>query len=180
MVLARTFIQLPLLLDLFNHLAAGAGPRLNFSKCVIILLWTLALQEASQMIRGVIPRTEDFIIKLATKLLGVVIGPLAHLSAWHGLFVKYSERLHRVKAFGLGFANSVSLRNIHIFSVLSHTMQFHSGNLMTSRLEREGHQRLLSAPRYTYNGFPGAGQNLLSTACLTHPAGPGSGGAVSL
>ena len=80
-MLANTLSQLPLLLYLFDHLAAGAGPHLNFTKCAIVPLWTLVVEEASNMIRRVIPRTQDFLITLATKLLGVVIGPLAHLTA---------------------------------------------------------------------------------------------------
>ena len=55
-----------------------------------------------------------------------------------------------MRRFGLGFTNTVSNHNIHGFSVLSHVMQFHSGNAVTAKLEREAHQRLMAAPRFTF------------------------------
>ena len=118
MVLARTFFQLPLLLDLFDYFAAGAGPRLNFHKCVIIPLWTLCLADAAAKLHRMIPRTVAFLVKLATKFLGVMMGPLAHLTCWNAPFLKYVERLQRIRRFGLGFMNTISNRNIHGFSVL--------------------------------------------------------------
>ena len=55
-VLAQTFAQLPLLLHLFDHFEAGAGPKLNFKKNVLIPLWTTCLAEAAAKVRRVIPR----------------------------------------------------------------------------------------------------------------------------
>jgi len=117
---------------------------------VIIPLWTLILEDAVRRVQTVIPRARDFIFKLAAKLLGVMIGPLAHEVAWDSPFLKYVERIPRIKTLGLGFFNTISLHNTHIFSVLSHVMQFHTFNAKTAKLEREAHQRLLSAPRFTY------------------------------
>ena len=58
--------------------------------------------------------------------------------------------IHFSPNYGLGLNNTISFHNTHGFSVLSHNMQFHSHNNHTDRLEREAHQRLVSAPRYTY------------------------------
>ena len=150
MVLANLFTQLPLLLYIFEHFEAGAGPHLNVTKCVLIPLWTMLVAEAAEKIRRLIPGAAEFAVRLATKFLGVMMGPLAHLTAWNSPFLKYSERLPRVRAFGLGFTNTVSSHNVHMFSVLSHTMQFHSCTAVTAKLEREAHQRLFASPRFTF------------------------------
>ena len=46
-VLSRLFPQLALLLDMFNHFAEGAGPHLNFAKCVIIPSWGFTTRTCS-------------------------------------------------------------------------------------------------------------------------------------
>ena len=150
MALAQVFSQLPLLLDLFDYFSAGAGPKLNYTKCIIIPLWTYILSAACEKLHRVIPRTRTLLVKLAAKFLGVMMGPLAHLTAWSAPFLKYCERLIRVRSFGLGFVNTLSLHNVHAFSVLSHVMQFHSYTAETNKLEREAHQRRLAAPRFIF------------------------------
>ena len=59
-VLSRLFPQLALLLDMFDNLSEGAGPHLNFAKCVIIPLWTSDIEAARDRIRRIIPRAADF------------------------------------------------------------------------------------------------------------------------
>ena len=125
-VLAQTFAQLPLLLHLFDHFEAGAGPKLNTRKNVLIPLRTTCLVEAAAKVRRLIPRAAEFIIKFAHKFLGVILGPEGNITAWDAPFFKYCNRLHRIRNFGLGLNNTLALHNTHGFSVLSHTMQFHT------------------------------------------------------
>jgi hypothetical protein len=143
---------------MFNLLARAAGLKLNAKKTVIIPLALATEFTVRRFLIEALPGWGDMLIKVAGKLLGVLIGPGADEQRWAAAAAKFWTRSRDAKATTGGFMQALLHYRVFAVPVLQHLMSYSIVPKATQQMENLAVQGLTKSP---FNTFPCGAVNSL-------------------
>jgi hypothetical protein len=149
-VIFNIVITLPAIADCFDLFGRVSNVKLKIKKTVIIPLWTHDVEEAAELIAGIVPSWKGVRVELNAKYLGMQMGPRTAALLWETVLGKYVAAVQLTRKTGAGLLSSIMEYNIMCVTTLGYVGQFCVTPPSVLTTEARMLQRLTGSPRYTF------------------------------
>jgi hypothetical protein len=129
--------EAPRMSEAFEEFEEVSGLALNYSKCIVIPLYIVALSEFRQRLRLAVPKWTQMKVASRGTYLGFSVGPGKGESSWEAPTAKFLDRVKQWQTMQLGLQYNTMVYNSFGMSVLSYICQLEKPPVSTVKTEEQ-------------------------------------------